>query len=78
MVVIHLVILQSIFALKTLVAFLALVDFLVVHDLVLLETNKSWEDLVAHIADLGGSGSMLVLVVFEAILAFEALIALKR
>lgn len=51
-VVIHLVVLQSIFAFKGLVTLLALVDFLVVHDLVLLETDQSWEDFVADIADL--------------------------
>lgn len=77
-VVIHLMIFKSIFAFETLVAFLALVDFLVVHDLVLLETNQSWEDLVTDVADLGGSGSVLVLVIFKTILAFEFLVALKR
>lgn len=70
-------VLQAIFTLEALVTLLTLVDLVVVHYLVLLEANQSWEDFMADTADLRGARRVFVLVVFEAILAFELLVALK-
>jgi hypothetical protein len=47
-----------------------------VHDLMLLEADEGWEDFEADIADLSGSGRVLVLVVLQTVLAFEFLAAL--
>lgn len=70
-------VLQAIFTLEALVTLLTLVDLVVVHYLVLLEANQSWEDFMADTADLRGARRVFVLVVFEAILAFKLLVALK-
>lgn len=43
----------------------------------LLETDESWEDFMAHIADLSGSRSVLAFVVFQAILTLELFVALR-
>jgi hypothetical protein len=41
------------------------------------QADEGREDLFAHIADLGGAGRVLVLVILESVLAFEFLVALE-
>lgn len=41
------------------------------------QADEGRKDLFAHIADLGGAGRVLVLVILESVLAFEFLVALE-
>lgn len=74
---IQFVVLQAVLTLEALVALLALVDLFVVHDLMLLETDECWEDLMAHAADLSRPWCMFVLVILQPVLALELFLALK-
>lgn len=73
---VELVILQPILALEAFVALCTLVDLVVVHDLMLLQTNHGGEDFVADRADLRRARSVLVFMIFESVLTFELLVAL--
>jgi hypothetical protein len=45
-------ILQTILAFEAFIALGAIVDLVIVHDLMLLQSNECWEDLETDIADL--------------------------
>lgn len=73
---IQFMIFQSIFALEAFVTFGTCVNLVVVHNFMLLQSDKSWEVFETDIADLRGSRCVLILVVFESVLALELLVAL--
>lgn len=56
---------------------LALINLLIVHDLMLLETDEGWEDFVTDVADLRGSRSVFALVVLQAVLTLELFVTLR-
>jgi hypothetical protein len=56
---------------------ITLVDLFIVHYLVLLKSDHRGEDFVTDIACLTSARHMLLLVIFQSILAFEFLFALK-
>lgn len=56
---------------------LALINLLIVHDLMLLESDEGWEDFVTDIADLRGSWSVFALVVLQAVLTLELFVTLR-
>lgn len=70
---VHLVILESILALEALFALLTLIDLIVVHYLMLLQSNKSGKDLMTDVALLRRTGNVFALVILESILTFELL-----
>lgn len=75
--VIHLVIFESIFAFERFVALTALINLIIVHYLMLLESYHGREYLVAHVTCLFSARSMFGLVIFESVWTLELLLALK-